>query len=72
VSLIIGSLLRSGKRGDAREAFPSSLSTKIQFHWLCPDGDHSFKPRKIFGRSQEGNWSDTVRTVAEFAKHLTT
>ena len=30
------------------------LSKTIQLHWL-PDGDHSFKPRKLSGRSQADN-----------------
>jgi hypothetical protein len=66
-------LIVQGERdplGKKEEVTGYPLSKKIQFHRL-PDGDHSFKPRKLSGRSQEGNWSDAVRTVAEFAKHLT-
>jgi hypothetical protein len=55
--------------GDSAGGGGYTLSKKIQFHWL-PDGDHSFKPRKISGQSQEGNWNDRIRIVAEFARLL--
>ena len=38
--------------GNKYEVVGYKLSKTIQIHWL-PDGDHSFKPRKLSGRSQE-------------------
>ena len=57
----------AGALGNKEDVAGYTLSKKIQFHWL-PDGDHSFKPRKISGRSQEGNWNDAIRRVAAFAQ----
>jgi predicted alpha/beta-hydrolase family hydrolase len=65
-------LIVQGERdalGNKEDVAGYTLSKKIQFHWL-PDGDHSFKPRKISGQSQEGNWNDAIRMVAEFAQLL--
>ena len=67
-------LIVQGERdplGNKEEVAGYRLSKKIEFRWL-PDGDHSFKPRRLSGRSQEDNWNDAIRIVAEFAKHQTT
>ncbi len=42
-----------------------SLSLAIRLAW-CPDGDHSFKPRKASGRSQKDNWGLAVSVLFEF------
>ena len=65
-------LIVQGERdalGDKEEVASYNLSNTIQFHWL-PDGDHSFKPRKLSGRSQEDNRNDAIRMTAEFAQLL--
>jgi hypothetical protein len=67
-------LIAQGERdalGNKEDVAGYNLSPNIQIHWL-PDGDHSFKPRKISGHTQEQNWADAIRTAAEFAKSLPT
>jgi predicted alpha/beta-hydrolase family hydrolase len=67
-------LIVQGERdalGNKDDVADYNLSPNIKMHWL-PDGDHSFKPRKISGRSQDENWSDAIRTAAEFVKSLPT
>jgi hypothetical protein len=67
-------LIVQGERdplGNKNEVVGYKLSKNIQFHWL-PDGDHSFKPRKLSGRSQKDNWNDAIRIAAEFAQRLPT
>jgi predicted alpha/beta-hydrolase family hydrolase len=67
-------LIVQGERdalGNKEEVSGYRLSKNIQFHWL-PDGDHSFKPRKLSGRSQEDNSNDAIRITAEFAQSLRT
>ena len=44
-----------------------SLSKAIRLHWL-DDGDHSFKPRKKSGRTEDQNWSEAIAEVATFVK----
>jgi uncharacterized protein len=46
-----------------------SLSKSIRLLWL-EDGDHSFKPRKKSGRSEEQNWSEAIAEVATFVKSI--
>jgi uncharacterized protein len=45
------------------------LSKSIRLHWL-EDGDHSFKPRKKSGRTEDQNWSEGIAKVAGFVKGL--
>ena len=45
------------------------LSAMISIFW-CPDGDHSFKPRKASGETEIGNWDLAVSAVREFVKEL--
>ena len=61
-------LLVQGERdpfGNRQEVEAYELSTQVRIHWL-PDGDHSFKPRKVSGRTQEDNWREGVKKVAAF------
>jgi uncharacterized protein len=51
-----------GNRPDV-EAY--RLSEQVHIYWL-PDGDHSFKPRKASGRTQEENWREGVAAMAAF------
>ena len=46
-----------------------SLSSKIELQWL-EDGDHSFKPRKKSGRTEDQNWQEGITGVASFVKGL--
>ncbi len=50
---------------DTVSALP--LSKAIIFHW-SEDGDHSLKPRKKSGRTQEQSWSEAVEAVGKFLK----
>ena len=62
------SLILQGERdplGARDEVAGYSLSPAIRLAW-CPDGDHSFKPRKASGRSQEDNWDLAVSVAFEF------
>jgi len=63
-------LIVQGERdalGNKQDVAGYNLSNNVQFHWL-PDGDHSFKPRKRSGRSQDDNWNDALRITAKFAQ----
>lgn len=67
-------LIAQGERdalGNEDEVVGYKLEKNIQFHWL-PDGDHSFKPRKLSGRAQKDNWNEAIRVAAEFAQRLRT
>ena len=61
-------LILQGERdpfGTRDEVAGYRLSPSIRIAW-CPDGDHSFKPRKASGRSQEDNWDLAVEVMYEF------
>lgn len=61
-------LIVQGERdplGNREEVARFQLSKNVQFHWLA-DGDHSFKPRKASGRTEQQNWQEGIATVAEF------
>ena len=45
------------------------LDKSIEFFWL-PDGDHSFKPRKKSGHTEDENLAAAVAAVADFIKPL--
>jgi len=42
-----------------------ALSPAIRLHWLT-DGDHSFKPRKVSGRTEQQNWEEGIAAVVGF------
>ena len=46
-----------------------TLSSSIRVHWLA-DGDHSFKPRKASGRTEEQNWREGISAVVDFVDGL--
>lgn len=46
-----------------------ALSASIRVHWLA-DGDHSFKPRKSSGRTEQDNWNEGIEAVAAFVEPL--
>mgnify|MGYP002012429946 CR=1 FL=1 len=45
------------------------LSAAIQLLWL-EDGDHSFKPRKASGLSEDENWQNAIDAIGAFIKGL--
>ena len=45
------------------------LSGKISLRWM-EDGDHSFKPRKASGRTEDQNWREGVNVVLDWVKSL--
>lgn len=55
--------------GKPEEVASYKLAKKISLHWL-EDGDHSFKPRKASGRTQEQNCSEGVTAIHEFVSKL--
>lgn len=61
-------LIVQGERdalGTREDVSGYSLSPAIHMHWLA-DGDHSFKPRKASGRTEEQNWEEGIAAVADF------
>ena len=42
------------------------LSNTIKFQWL-DDGEHSFKPRKSFGKTEEQNFDTAVDAIEKFS-----
>ncbi|MBL4789823.1 MAG: alpha/beta fold hydrolase [Kordiimonadaceae bacterium] len=60
-------LLIQGERDTfGGRAFLEKLSLPDTFEThLSPDGDHSFKPRKASGHTQEGNWAEAVRLITQ-------
>jgi predicted alpha/beta-hydrolase family hydrolase len=65
-------LILQGERDPfgAREEVPSyNLSPVIQIQWI-EDGDHSFKPRKNSGRTEQQNWSAAIAEIKTFLARL--
>jgi predicted alpha/beta-hydrolase family hydrolase len=61
-------LIVQGERdpfGTRDEVAGCKLAKTVRVHWL-PDGDHSFKPRKSSGRTEEQNWADGLEAIARF------
>ena len=55
--------------GSRDEVSGYELSPAIRVRWL-PDGDHSFKPRKSSGRTEEQNLAAAVESIARFVQGL--
>lgn len=51
--------------GKPDEVASYDLANHISVHWL-EDGDHSFKPRKSSGRTEEQNCQEAVDTIVAF------
>ena len=65
-------LIVQGQRdalGNQQDVAGYELSKNVRIHWLG-DGDHSFKPRKASGRSEQQNWQEGVEAVAAFVRAL--
>ena len=45
------------------------LSRAIKVKWLT-DGDHSFKPRKSSGRTEQQNWQTAVDEIETFLQAI--
>ena len=55
--------------GKPEEVAGYELSDAIRVAWL-EDGDHSFKPRKSSGRTEDQNLAEAVEAIAEFVNSL--
>jgi len=55
--------------GSYEEVKQYSMSPAINIHWLA-DGDHSFKPRKLSGRTETENLEESVRAISLFLKQI--
>lgn len=55
--------------GNRDEVAGYDLSSAITLHWL-EDGDHSFKPRKSSGRTEQSNWEEAIAAIGEFVRGL--
>ena len=65
-------LILQGERdgfGHRLEVETYSLSPQITLQWL-PDGDHSFKPRKSSGITEEQNWQQAVVAIDDYCRGL--
>lgn len=65
-------LIVQGERdpfGNKDEVADYDLSKAIQIRWL-PDGDHSFKPRRASGTTEEENWREAIGMIVEFVAAL--
>ena len=71
-SLRTSTLIVQGERdslGTYADVDGYTFSQAIRLHWLI-DGDHSFKPRKASGRTEQQNWEDGIAAVVEFVNGL--
>jgi predicted alpha/beta-hydrolase family hydrolase len=65
-------LIVQGERdpfGSRAEVAEYRLSPQVRLHWLT-DGEHSFKPRKKSGATEEGNLREGVAAVVAFCQSL--
>jgi predicted alpha/beta-hydrolase family hydrolase len=65
-------LIVQGERdpfGNREEVRGYKLSSSIRLQWM-PDGDHSFKPRKASGRTEQQNWLSALDEIEAFVKEL--
>ena len=65
-------LIVQGERdnfGKRDEVGGYKLSKKIKVEWIT-DGDHSLKPRKASGLTQEENWQTGVEAIEKFLKRI--
>lgn len=55
--------------GRRAEVESSTLSPQIQLGWI-PAGDHSFRPTRSSGRSEEQTWAEAVALSDGFLRRL--
>ena len=53
--------------GKKDEVKSYKLARSIKVHWL-EDGDHSFKPRKSSGRTEQQNWDEGISAAVAFIR----
>jgi predicted alpha/beta-hydrolase family hydrolase len=61
-------LIIQGERdpfGTREEVAKYKLSRMVQVTWMV-DGDHSFKPRKSSGRTEQQNWNAALAEIEAF------
>jgi predicted alpha/beta-hydrolase family hydrolase len=61
-------LIVQGERdpfGNREDVAKYKLSPAIRVRWI-KDGDHSFKPRKSSGRTEQQNWEAAIGEIASF------
>lgn len=71
-SLRTPALIVQGTRdpfGGREEVAGYALSPAIRVVWM-EDGDHSFKPRRASGRTEQGNLEDAIEAIAGFVRDL--
>lgn len=72
-SLKTPTLILQGERdafGGRAEVAAYQLPSPIRLKWI-DDGDHSFKPRKSSGRTQDENWQTAINEIDAFLRLLT-
>lgn len=65
-------LILQGERdpfGGREEVAAYELSPAIRIKWIA-DGEHSFKPRKTSGTTEQQNWQAAIREIAAFLSEL--
>jgi predicted alpha/beta-hydrolase family hydrolase len=65
-------LILQGERdpfGGREEVAKYKLSPAIRVGWIM-DGDHSFKPRKSSGTTEEKNWRAALEEIGSFLESL--
>jgi predicted alpha/beta-hydrolase family hydrolase len=65
-------LIVQGQRdpfGDREEVAGYRLSPAVRVAW-AEDGDHSFRPRKASGRTEQQNWTAALEEVVNFLEAL--
>ena len=65
-------LIVQGERdpfGSRGEVSAHKLSPAVRVAWV-PDGDHSFKPRKSSGRTEQQNWDAALGEMVLFLEAL--
>lgn len=55
--------------GGSEEVKGYKLSAAVRIEWIV-DGDHSYKPRKSSGRTEEENWEAALTTIETFTATL--
>jgi predicted alpha/beta-hydrolase family hydrolase len=71
-TLCTPTLILQGTRdpfGKPDEVAGYELSDAIEVVWI-EDGDHSFKPRKSSGRTQEQNFAEAVASISRFVQRI--
>jgi predicted alpha/beta-hydrolase family hydrolase len=71
-SLETPTLIVQGERdpfGNRQEVARYRLSPAVRVAWMA-DGDHSFKPRKVSGRTEQQSWEAALGEVAAFLQGI--